>query len=227
MLNIKYSKQKLVDRDDPVLDSLLKTKDFYTKNSNSIVGAVVVVIFLIGVLVAFNYFKKSNYQKAQETFGTAMIALDAKDFDDAINQFRIVAENHGNATQGTMSACMLGSIFYNQGRFDDAIQWFTTAAQSRAKVGFVSAEAYEGLAACYDAKGDSPSAIDQLNKALAEERISYRHTPIKWKLALLNSSTNSSLAVKLCNEIIADTSSIEYHSNAEYLKASLNPETGK
>lgn len=222
-MNIKYSKKKLVDRGDPVLDSLLKTKDFYTRKGNSIVGTAVVVVFLVGVLIAFNSFKKSSYQKAQETFGKAMIAMDQQHIDEAISQFRIVAENHGNATQGTMSACMLGSIFYNQGRFDEAIQWFTTAAQSRSKVGFVSAEAYEGLAACFDAKGDAPAAIVQLNKALAEERISYRHTPIKWKLALLNSNTNSSLATKLCDEIIADTSSVEYHSNAEYLKASLNP----
>ncbi|MBN1577822.1 MAG: tetratricopeptide repeat protein [Chitinispirillaceae bacterium] len=219
-MNIKYNKQKQISREDPVLDGLLKTKDFVRKNSNRIVGSAAVIVLVAGIFLVFGYFQKSRTKNAREEFGKAMIAYSEDRSADAIDQFRSIAENYRRSVPGTMSAYMLGSILYQQGRYDEAITWYD-AVNKGANIGFINAQAYEGLAACYELKEDTAAAIKNLEMVLADDRVAYRHNAARWKIALLTRTTDFMRAKKLCEEIIADTTAQEYRQNAEFLKATL------
>jgi tetratricopeptide (TPR) repeat protein len=147
--------------------------------------------------------------------------------DKAIEEFRIVADNHRNTPQGAESAQMLGSTFLNMGRYDDAIKWFEIASGAKNELGFVVGGALEGLANCYEAKGDIPKALTFLEKALHDDQLKYRHTAIRWKMALLNQKINNGVRAQgLCREILSDTSATDYRQRAENLLASLTASNG-
>ena len=80
---------------------------------------------------------------------------------------------------------------------------------------------------CYEAKGDLPKAIEHLQLALDDKRISYRRAAITWKLALLNQKLNNGDQVKaLCKKIIDDSTASDYRQKAENLLASLDAISG-
>jgi hypothetical protein len=226
ILNIKYNKQKQELRDDPVLDGLIKTKELVQKHNSAVIGALSVIVVIGALAIGFNYFKNSRISRAREDFGKAMVAYSDLKMTDAIDQFRAVAENYRGSVTGTMSAYMLGSILYQQGRYDEAITWYE-AVNKGANVGFVNAQAYEGLAACYEVKKDTAAALENINKALADDRISYRHGALRWKAALLSRNKDVKKAITLCEAIISDTLATEQHQNAEFLKAFLKAESAK
>lgn len=220
-MNIKYNKQKQELREDPVLDGLLKTKEFVQKNNNIVFGTVIAIIVVAGGIMGFTSYRNSRQSRANDDFGKAMVAYSENKTTDAIDKFRMVSENYRGTVTASMSAYMLGSILYQQGKYDEAITWFESVARGKG-AGFVNAQSYEGLAACYELKADTAAALLNLEKALSDDRIAYRRNAIRWKMAILNRASSPERAIKLCDEIIADTLGREHRSDAEFLKAMLN-----
>jgi predicted negative regulator of RcsB-dependent stress response len=216
-LNIKYSKHKQEIKDDPLMDFLLSTKEFFKKNSNNLsIGLIAVVVIFIGFSI-YNFSTKSGEKKLQESFGAAMISYNNQQMDKATENLKIVADKHPKAAQGIQSAFLLAGMFFEQGKYDDAKKYYEIASGEKNE--FIGAQSIEGIAACYEAKGDIPSSLKYLQMALNDKRISYRHGAIRWKMALLNKSSDVAKTKVLCNEIIADTSATEYHQPAENLLA--------
>jgi hypothetical protein len=225
-LNIKYNKKKKELQEDPVMDGLLKTKEFVRKNYNSVIGVLIAVILVVGISIGYNMYSSNKINTAREDFGKAMVAYRNKKFTDAIDKFRLVAENYRGTVSSVMSAYMIGGILFQQDKYNEAIQWYETAAKS-SKGGFISAQASEGLALCYEMKGDVPTAAATLEKALNNEKLSYRKNALRWKLALLVRASDTNRAKVLCDEILADTLGQEYRANAEFLKAMLSAKNSK
>ena len=226
-MNIKYSKQKQEMRDDPVMDFFLQTKKYFSKNQNMILGGGIVLVFAIVCFMVYTQIHGSSIEKANDAIGNAWIAYDHRNIDKAIEGFRIVAENHPNTPQGIESAQMLGSISLSLGKYDDAIKWFTIATTAKNELGSVAGVSLEGLASCYEAKGDAKKAIDCLEKALREDGLKYRHPAIRWRMALLNQKINNPVRAQgLCKEILSDTTATDYRQRAENLLASLAASNG-
>ncbi|NLW29964.1 MAG: tetratricopeptide repeat protein [Fibrobacter sp.] len=223
-MNIKYNKKKQELKGDPLVDGIVKAREYIAKNSNLIIGSVVVLLFLIVFSIVYSNMRSSSQHKAQEVFGNAMLAYTDKQYDEAIEQFKIVVTNYGSTSQSVLSSYMLANILFEQGRYDEAITWYESAVSTKNFSGFVGAQAFEGLASCYEAKGDNSSAVKYLEKALNDERISYRHSAIRWKIALLSKSDTSKVR-QLCQEIINDSSATDYHHKAENLLAMMKMES--
>lgn len=207
-------------REDPVLDFLLQSKEFVKKHSNTLtIGLVAVVVLVVGLSI-YNSSGKANEGKIQNSFGKAMISYENQEMEKASENFRIVAEKYPNSAQGLQSAYLLGSIYFDQGKYDDAQKFFEKATKDKKE--FIGAQALEGIAACYEAKGDNTNAMKYLEKALEDKRISYRHGAIRWKIVLLIKASDEGKAKKLCNDIISDTTATDYHQPAENLIAVMN-----
>ena len=219
-MNIKYNKKKQESREDPVIDGIFKTKEFFEKNSRNLIVFIVLIIIVTGGISGFNYYKKSQQIKARESFGKAMVAYSTKNFDDAIDQFRLTSETFKGTITGTTSAYMLGSILFQQKQLDEAITWYESVINGH-DAGFVTGQAFEGLASCYELKKDTASALKYFESALNDGRIDYRRNALRWKIALLSRKSDVTRAKKLCEEIIADTLAQDYRLNAEYLLATL------
>lgn len=219
-MDIKYNKHKQELREDPILGFLLDTKDQFKKNQKLISGGLIAVVVVVAGLTVFNFTGNANEKKIQSTFGSAMISYENNQMDRASENLKIVAEKYPNSPQGMQSGYLLGGIFFEQGKYDDAKKFFEIASKESKE--FLGGQALEGIAACYEAKGDVPSSLKYLEKALADDRIAYRHGAIRWKMALLKKSSDLTLTKKLCNEIIADTTASEYHQPAQNLLAVIN-----
>jgi len=221
MLNIKYSKKKHELQDDPVMDGLLKTKEFISKNSNSVTGVIIAAVVVIGLGVGYNQFRLRKIENAREEFGKAMVAYNEKNTEAAISQFTAVAQNYRGSISGSMASYMLANILYTQGRYDEAIDWYNTVL-SGPDIGFMTVEANEGISACYESKNDIGSAVKYLEKAIANEKAAFRYSALRWKLALLTKDSDPAKAVTLCNEIIADSLANDYRQEARYLKTMIS-----
>ena len=224
-MNIKFSQKKQEIREDPVLDFFVRVKQYAVKYVNYLIGVLLGVAIVAGVVFVSLQTKKLSSDKAQDGFGKAMIEFNNRNMEKAVEEFRTVAENHAGTIPGAESALMLGSIFFNMGKYDDAIQWFEKAETGGGTMGFIAGEAREGLASCYETKGDMPKALEYLAKALNDDQVTYRHAAIRWKMALLSRKTNDTARVKtLCRQILEDTTAADYREKAENLLAVLELE---
>lgn len=202
------------------MDGLLKTKEFVNKNSNSVIGTIISVLVIVGLVLGFNAFKTSRAKNAREDFGKAMVAYSEKNMSVAIDQFKGVAAKYRGSVSGTMSAFMLAGIYHSQNKLDDAITWYDAVIKG-ANIGFVNAQAHEGLASCYEAKSDNSNAIIHLEKALTNEHLQFRAGALRWKLALLKKESDPKAALKLCDEVLSDTLARDLTGEVRYLKALL------
>jgi tetratricopeptide (TPR) repeat protein len=214
-------------RGDPVMDFFFQVKEYVSKNQNLLLGVAIIAVFALVFFMVYTQMHGSSIEKATDAAGNAWIALNNRNTDKAIEEFRIVADNHRTTPQGAESAQMLGSTFLNMGRYDDAIKWFEIASTAKNELGFVAGGALEGLANCYEAKGEIPKALDYLEKALHEDQLKFRHPAIRWKMALLNQKINNGIRAQgFCREILSDTLATDYRQRAENLLASLTASKG-
>jgi tetratricopeptide (TPR) repeat protein len=214
-------------RDDPVMDFFLQAKEYASKNVNLLIGVAIVIVFAAGFLLINATIHGSSRGKARDAFGAAMIEFNNHHYDKAIEGFRIVADNHHNTPSGIMSCEMLGSIFLSMERYDDAAKWFESALNGKSEAEFIADGALEGLANCYEGKGDIQKALGYLGKALNDDQLKYRHPAIRWRMALLNQKINNGARAQgLCREIISDTAATDYRQRAENLLASLTANNG-
>jgi hypothetical protein len=220
-LNIHQNKEEKSLKEDPLVTWLIEVKAFGRKNSTMLIGVVIAIIIVAAGATIFNQIQKSAAGKASEAFGSAMIAYNSHDYVKAVELFKNVTDNYRSTVQGIQSAYMLGAISYEQEKFDEAITWYTVASQGSEKADFIAGEALEAIALCYEAKGDVTSAVSYLEKALKDDKVKFRHTAIKWKLALLIKGTDVNRAKILCNEIASDTLAKEFHQKAENLVAAI------
>jgi len=225
-LNIKFSKQKQEMREDPVLEFFFSVKAYATKNLQVMSVTGIAVVLLVGGFLIHAQLQRSGMDKAVDAFGAAMVEFN-NNSEKAIDDFKAVAERYRSTPQGAMSAQMLGSIYFNRGSYDDAIRWFESVSTKGNDLGFISGGALEGLASCYEAKGDLPKALEFLEKALHDDSIKYRHAAIRWKMALFNQKLNNSARSQmLCRDILSDTTAAEYRQQAENLLAVLTASNG-
>jgi tetratricopeptide (TPR) repeat protein len=218
-VDIKYSKKKQEMRKDPVFEFIMQAKDVVVAQSNTIIMITLAAALVLGGVMVFGSIKKSGLQKAQEAFGKALLQYEISainlptaadgNLSKAVDAFKTVADNFKGSPQATYSAYLIGHIFLKQQRYDEAITWFNAAASKNSRTDFVGASALEGLATCYEAKGNSEEALTYLKKALQDDRLRYRSPAIAWKSALICKDLKKiGDAKSYCQKIIADTVSI-------------------
>ncbi len=207
-MEIKYSKKKQEIRKDPFLEFLAKAKEFSVAKGNSLMGAGIVLCLVVAGFLVYGYLQKTGEAKALDAFGRAMVAYAAGDEIKAVEAFKTVVDNSKSSPQAVYSAFLLGSMLLRQEKYDEAITWFTTAVSGNAKAGFVAGDAQEGLADCYEAKGNREEALKYLAKALDDPRLAYRFPAIEWKAALISKELGrSDDAKRYCSRIVSDTTS--------------------
>lgn len=205
-LEIKYSKKKQEIRKDPFLEFLAQAKEFVEKNSNTLMGIVIAFCLVLAGVWVYSYINRTSREKAQEAFGRAMVAYNSKDERKAIEDFKTVIDNYKNSPQAGYSAYILGTIFLQGGKFDEAIAWYKNAESGNSHTGFVGADAYEGLASCYEAKGNREEALVYLEKAIEDRRVRYRLPALAWKAVLISRDLGKLKESKeFCQKILADT----------------------
>jgi len=216
-LNIKHNKHKKELREDPVMDWILDTKDNIVKYRTMIAGFAIGILILFGAAFTFKEVSAKKQKNALDSFGEAMIAYQDRNYDKAIEKFSSTVNGYGSTPQAVFGAYMLGSIYSEQNKYQEAIDWYKKAVTPKKSAKFVSGQALEGISACYENLDQPDEAIKYLQEALNDKRFKHRHVAIKWKMALLSSKKDAEKTKQLCKEIMADTTAGEYYQKAENL----------
>jgi tetratricopeptide (TPR) repeat protein len=224
-LNIKHNKHKKELREDPVMDWIINAKDNIVKYRTAVTGFAIGILILFGAALTFKQINAKNQKNALNLFGEAMIAYQDRNYDKAIDKFSATVNSYSSTPQAVFGAYMLGSIYSEQNKYQEAIDWFKKAVTSKKTAEFVSGQALEGISACYENLGQTDEAIKYLQEALGDKRIKHRHVAIKWKIALLSSKKDAERTKQLCKEIMADTNAGEYYQKAENLLAAFQFKT--
>jgi tetratricopeptide (TPR) repeat protein len=222
-LQIQYNKKKQEMREDPVLEGIYKAREFAVSHANQLVIALAVVVTIVMATVGYSYVRNQSLEKAQDAFGRAMIAYSAGEQDKAIQALSLVVDNHRQTPHAGYSAYLLGNLYLERSRYDEAIKWFEVAAEND-NAGFVAGESTEGLAIAYEAKGEPERALEYYRKVLDDKRVSYRGPAVHWKMALINKQMGRTQeAQQHCESLVSDTVSIaaDYRQKAESLLAEI------
>jgi hypothetical protein len=216
-LEIKYSKKKEDLRKDPVMDGLMAGRKYLSENANTLLSVGIAVLLVFGGFAAYTRVKQSGQRKAQDALGKAMIMYEERKEAEAVEAFSLLADEHRRTPQAAYAAFMLGHLYLGRGNIDEAVSWFEVAA-SHKHAGFVSGEALEGIADCYDAKDDLDKSLDYLKKALKNKNYTYRYPALRWKTALLCQRTGKyDDARQYCKDLLADTTATEFRQRARNL----------
>lgn len=224
-MNIKHNKHKKELKEDPVMDWILDTKDNIVKYRTMIAGFAIGILILFGAALTFKEVSAKKQKNALASFGEAMIAYQNRNYDKAIEQFSSTVNGYGSTPQAVFGAYMLGSIYSEQNKYQEAIDWYKKAVTPKKSAEFVSGQALEGISACYENLGQTDEAIKYLQEALNDNRFKHRHVAIKWKMALLSSKKDAEKTKQLCKEIMADTTAGEYYQKAENLLSAFQFKT--
>lgn len=226
-MNIQYSKKKQELKTDPFVGFLIQVKEYAKARSSALIGGLIAVLLVIAVVMSYNSMAKSRLSKAQEAFGSAMMAFTANDDQKAIEAFAVVTENHGNSPQAAYAAYLLGHILRRQDRCDEAITWFEMAKSKSKSKNFISGGALEAMATCYESMDNLDEAIRHFEMALEDKKYEYRYPALRWKLALLNKGqSNYDKAKGYCQDIVSDTLATALKQDAENLLIELNLQQG-
>ena len=221
-MNIKYSKRKEELRRDPVIESFVKGRVFIKDHGNRIMTSIVIVVLVFIGFQIFNYIKESRLSKAQDDFGRAMIVYSEGDMAKAIEAYNMVIENYKKTSHAAYSAYMIGNINLLKENYDGAIDYFEKAVSNKKNSGFIQGQSLEGLATCYEAKGDLTKSLQYFEKTLNNKTVAYRYPAIRWKMALINKKLGIDDKVfHYCKEIISDTLALDLKKKAENLLASM------
>jgi tetratricopeptide (TPR) repeat protein len=233
-VEIKYSKKKQELRKDPVLEFIMQVKEVVFAQSNTIMIIAIGIALVLGGGTIFTSIKKSSFQKSQDAFGKALLTYElsagktadgSDNLSKTVDAFKVVVDNYKGSPQATYSAYFLGHLFLRQQRYDEAITWFNAALTKNSGTGFAGASALEGLANCYEAKGNIEEALNYLKKALLDDRIKYRSAALEWRSALLCKDLKKIEDARLsCQKILADTvaAAAPYKQKAENLLVELS-----
>lgn len=222
-MNIQYSKKKRELRRDPVLETLNAAKQFVIHNGTYLVGGVVVAALLVAGFLSYLSMERRGVERARIAYGNAVMAYRSGNVQEAIDALAVVAENHEGTPQASYSALLLGNILHRQRRFDEALAWFEKAREESSGDTFIRGGALEGMAACYEGKGDYERAVELLEQARAEKWYAYRHPALRWKMALLlREIGEEERAARLCTELKQDTTAVEYHDEADVLLTEMS-----
>ncbi|MBN1980922.1 MAG: tetratricopeptide repeat protein [Chitinivibrionales bacterium] len=217
-MNIQYSKKKEELRRDPLLEFLAQAKQYVQKYNRHFIASAIGIVVVVAGIQLYGYVNKSSMAKAKDSFGRAMILYSDNKETDAIEAFKGVVEKYGQSPQAAYSAYMIGQILVAKGKFDDAIPWLEKGFSIRKNTGFIQGNCLEALGVCYEAKGDLQKAQSYLEKSLNEPLSAYRHTEVRWKLALINKKLgDKNKATEYCNAIVADTTASMLKQKAENL----------
>ena len=221
-MNIQYNKQKQEVKDDPVLGLFISARKYFEEQKKNLgIGAMVIVgVVLVGFFMQST--RESSLKKANDAFGKAMVAYESGDAAATIEGFTQVTRAYKGTPFASYSAYILGSLYFSKGEYAPAIIWLQSAIASNG--GFISGEATEALATCYENQGTTDKAIQYYQKALTDTRISYRFPTIRYKLALLLSDKGQPQpAIKYLQQIISDTTltAQEYREKSQIVLAGL------
>lgn len=150
-------------------DALLKAQGFWQKNQKAILGAVVVLVVVVGGYFGYQQFVvKPKEEKAGEAIFRAQhyFGIDslrkALDGDGSNKGFLYVIKNYGGTKSANLASYYAGVCYLRLGDFANAVKYLKDFSTDAPQIQLV---AYGCLGDAYSEQGKKSEAIDAYKKA--------------------------------------------------------------
>ena len=169
MLRPKKRITKKEMRHDPVVSTYARVTTFYYENKKYITNALIALALIVvaGFVISNN--RRASSEKAASELGKVYQLFDAGQYSQAIDGvpergimgLKAIVENYSGPS-AELARFYLANSYYYMGNYDEALKHFKDAGLGD---DILQASALAGAAACYEAKGDHPSAAKYYEKA--------------------------------------------------------------
>ena len=162
----KNTEDQLVD----VVEVRDKTQHFFENNKSSILGAIALLVLLVGGYLVYKYMfqqpkeqnAKAAIYKAEQQFQRDSFALALENPGGGFEGFLDVIDNYGGTKTANAAKLYAGISYLNLGRYDDAIEYLNAHSAS----GTYSPIIKNGnLGDAYSEKGEFDKAMSFYQKA--------------------------------------------------------------
>lgn len=191
-------------------------------NKQIVIGAVAAIALVIAAGASFNFLQKKNLEEAQTEYGKIFIEAQktGKYNESALSN---VYDNSSEKVFAGLAAYQLGMLSLENGKYQNAVEWFDKAIEKKPSAEFILSSIYEGKGVALEYLGSKPDAIQSYNKSLESKKSNFRKSDVRMKIALLQRNSGDKASAKTqCEAIVADTlASPEIVQNAKNLLLEL------
>lgn len=125
------SKEEL--ESDPLIEHYNQAANYIGNNRTIILSILIGLVVVIGSIIGYSYYSKSQEQKAQELLSTAERYYSEGDYDKALNGdsfeltygFSQIAENFSGTDAGNLAVYYASVCSFKLGNIEDAISYIT------------------------------------------------------------------------------------------------------
>lgn len=155
MSSKKENKQDTTEKiEEGAIEVINKSDEFIRKNRKTLIGAVVLILLVIGGIIAYNnLYKGPRISKAEEAIFKAEQYFERDSFQLALNGngsdvmgFLQVIDEYGGTSSANLAHAYAGVCLYNLGQYDEAINHLK---KFKAKDTMASPSLYGLIGDCY------------------------------------------------------------------------------
>ena len=170
MLAKKKKLDKKQIKEDKLVTFYSKSLLYFDVYKNQILIGLGVVIVLIVAFVYFGDISSKDNIEASAALAKTVPLYDAGNYQSAIDGnlagnvpgLLKIVNDYGSTEQGEVAKIYLGHSYYYQGKYDDALKYYSDYSGDN---DLFEAVALAGEASCYESKGDHEKAASLFNKA--------------------------------------------------------------
>ncbi len=170
MLNPKKKISKRELKEDKLVTTYAKVRDYYEERKKYATIAIISMIVIVILVVVYVNNRKANNEKASVEMAKVMQLFDTNQLQQAIDGvpekniagLKSIVDNYGGSPSGDIARFYLANAYNRLGRYDDAIDQYESFSPS--EQGLIVSRLV-GIGACYEAKGDYAKAASSYEKA--------------------------------------------------------------
>lgn len=164
----KISKKEI--KEDKLITYYSKALEFVeTYSKQLIIGIGVLAVIVAGTVIYQNKITSDNIA-ATTALSKIIPNYEQKNYQSAIEGqpgtdligLKSIADNYGSSEQGEVAKLYLGNSYYYSGKYDEALKVYGDISGSQPSL---SAAAFAGQGACFEAKNDYEQAAKEYEKA--------------------------------------------------------------
>ena len=121
------------------------------------------------VIIVFLFNRQVSRQKpADILLGNALVSLDTGDIENAQFQFEVLTDEHGSTRSGKISQYYLGSIYFDKGDYEKAMDYYERSLTIDEELGYTygMGSSLGNIGNVHYNKGDLDTALDYYERSL-------------------------------------------------------------
>lgn len=165
MLKPKKKVRKQDLKEDKFVKTALQAKTYLDENYRQVMLVVGATFAVIVIFIIYNYVSKQKRVEATAQLGIAQIEFNNSNYLKATERLLRLITDYSGTDEAVQGMFLLANIYYQQGEFTDARNYFEKFVDSYSGSNILLASGYAGLAACLEINKEYEKAAELYEQA--------------------------------------------------------------